>query len=789
MLSRDSIIVRNIKYISPKVKKIRKYTFIASSIIVTGFMLFTLGYYYHLSVNLPPLKSIMDYRPKIITEVYSNDGHLIGEFYTERRKVIPLEKMPKRLVQAFIAAEDSRFYDHKGLDFFGIFRALVKNILVGEVVQGGSTITQQVAKSLLSSERTLKRKTREAILSYRIESKLTKDDIIFLYLNEIYLGHGAYGVQAAAENYFRKDVNELNLAEMATLAGLPQAPSTYSPFVSPELAKERMFYVLSRMVDEGYINIVEATDAMNTDITVYPIADINNSSAPYFTEHVRQYLEKTYGSRILFSEGLKVFTTLDVSMQKMAQEALKKGLFDHDKRQGYRGVAGHLAPDEIKKFTASSKDKSSPPLKIREGEIYEGVVISINQKNKSTTVSLRGGVKGEIPFKDMRWARKPDPEVNYWQAYIKDPSQAFQPGDVINVKVVNMKDKKGMPVFSLYQEPVAQAALLSIDPSDGSIKVMEGGFDFKINRFNRAVQARRQPGSSFKPIIYSAALDDGMTPETRIVDSPYVYVDSQRNFVWRPQNYDGRFLGPISLKKALAQSRNIISIKLAKKVGIRNVIDYARKLGIKSELSPNLSLSLGSSGLSLLELTSAYTVFASGGKRHEPVFIREIRDRDGKLLDTDVKAYFDDVNSYRDKREEKKDKEESGGKNGNNDIPPGYIISPKTAYTMTTLLQGVVQEGTAKKAKVLNRPVAGKTGTTDENRDAWFIGFTPDLVAGVWVGFDDRKPLGRKETGSRAALPIFIDFMQEVYKDKPAQEFPIPQIMSERRASSRLSSQ
>ncbi|MDH3974447.1 MAG: PBP1A family penicillin-binding protein [Deltaproteobacteria bacterium] len=775
MFSRDSIIVRNIKYISPKVKKIRKYTLIASVIIAAGFLLFTLGYYYHLSSNLPPLNSIMDYRPKSITEVYSGNGRLIGEFYTERRKVIPLNKVPKRLVQAFVAAEDGRFYEHEGLDFFSIFRALIKNILVGEVVQGGSTITQQVAKSLLSSERTLKRKTREAILSYRIENKLTKDNIIFLYLNEIYLGHGAYGVQAAAENYFRKDVSELNLAEMATLAGLPQAPSAYSPYVNPELAKQRMFYVLSRMVEEGFINIVEATDAMNSEITVYPIADINNSAAPYFTEHVRQYLEKTYGSRILYSEGLKVFTTLDLAMQKKAQAALKKGLFDHDKRQGFRGVVKHLEFNDMKTFMAPPKDKSSSPMEIKEGEVYEAVVISVKRKDKSTTISLKGGIKGEILFKEMRWARTPNPEVNYYEAYIKHPSEAFQVGDIIRVKVIDVKGKKGVPLFSLHQEPIAQAALLAIDPSDGSIKVMEGGYDFRINRFNRAVQARRQPGSSFKPVIYSAALDKGMTPKTKIVDSPYVYVDSQRNFVWRPQNYDGRFLGPISLKKALAQSRNIVSIRLAKKLGISKVIDYARKLGIRSDLSKNLSLSLGSSGLSLLEITSAYAVFASGGKRHEPLFIREIRDRDGKVLKNNINAYFDKVNPYERKKEEKTEDDVPREEEKKNDVPLGYAIPPQTAYTMTMLLQGVVQEGTAKKAKVLKRPVAGKTGTTDENRDAWFIGFTPDLVAGVWVGFDDRRPLGRRETGSRAALPIFIDFMQEVYQEQPPEEFPLPE--------------
>lgn len=778
MFSRDSIIVRNIKYISPKVKKIRKYTLIASAIIITGFLLFTLGYYYHLSINLPPLKSIMDYRPKIITEVYSNDNHLIGEFYTERRKVRPLDQIPKRLVQAFISAEDGRFYDHEGLDFFSIFRALIKNILVGEVVQGGSTITQQVAKSLLSSERTLKRKTREAILSYRIENKLTKDDIIFLYLNEIYLGHGAYGVQAAAENYFRKDVSELNLAEMATLAGLPQAPSTYSPFVNPELSRQRMFYVLSRMVEEGFINIVEATDAMNTDLVVYPIADINNSSAPYFTEHVRQYLEKTYGSRILYSEGLKISTTLNITMQKQAQAALKKGLFDHDKRQGYRGPLRHLEFDELKAFMAPPEKKSDLPLKVEAGKIYEGAVISVSKKDKSTTVSLKGGIKGEIPFKDIRWARKPDSEVNYYEARIKNPSEAFQVGDVIKVKITGFKGKKRRAIFSLHQEPIAQSALLAIDPSDGAIKVMEGGFDFKINRFNRAIQARRQPGSSFKPVIYSAAIDKGMTPESKIVDSPYVYVDSKRNFVWRPQNYDGRFMGPITLKKALTLSRNIVSIRLAKKVGIGNVIDYARKLGIKSELSRNLSLSLGSSGLSLLEITSAYTVFASGGKRNEPFFITEIRDRNGKVIREKVNTDFNDETQFKAAKKEEETNSE-GEEPEKNDLPPGYVIPPQTAYTMTTLLQNVVQNGTGKKAKALNRPVAGKTGTTDENRDAWFIGFTPDLVAGVWVGFDDRRSLGRRETGSRAALPVFVDFMQEVYKDRPVEEFPLPLRMKE----------
>ncbi|MCX5886572.1 MAG: PBP1A family penicillin-binding protein [Proteobacteria bacterium] len=589
------------------------------------------GAYFFFTYNLPTVQALKNYSPGVVTLVYSQDDKVIGEFFIERRYTVPLSQIPPLLIQAFVAAEDAHFFEHKGIDYISIMRAAFKNIEHMEIVQGGSTITQQITKSLLlTPQKSFSRKIKEAILAHRIEKSLTKNEILNLYLNQIYLGHGAYGVEAAAKTYFGKTVKELNLAEIALIAGLPKAPATYSPFRYPDRAKSRQLYVLDRMVERGYITSEEAEKANKTVVRLMPHEGKVQIEAPYFTEHVRKYLMDKYGEEKLYRGGLKVYTTLNLSMQKAAEKACKQGIEEFEQREGQR--------------------------------------------------------------------------------------------------------KKGSPV---------QAALLCLDVHTGSVRAMVGGKDFSQNEFNRAIQSRRQPGSSFKPIVYAAALDKGFTPASLINDSPVFYSSGIRGEPWRPENYDGEYHGPTSLRKALTNSVNVVTVKILDRIGVNYVINYARNLGVQSPLSPDLTLALGSSGVSLLELVRAYAAFPSLGALMDPLFITKIVDRDGVILEQNRPRMF-------------------------------LVISPQTAYLMTSILQSVVEEGTGRKVSALHYPCAGKTGTTNEFRDAWFIGYTPDLIAGVWIGFDDRRPLGRGETGAQAASPIWLYFMQRVVEGTPMRFFSIP---------------
>lgn len=765
-------------YKSSKKGKMGKFMMRAAFFAIAVSFLFGVGFYFYITKDLPTLTSITDYRPDIITKVYSDNGTLIGEFATERREIIPISKAPKLLIQAFVAAEDDRFFEHEGLDFISILRAFIKNVRAGGVVQGGSTITQQVAKSLLTSDRTLERKIKEAILAYRIESNLTKNEILFLYLNQIYLGYGAYGVQAASHNYYKKDVNEMNLSEMAILAGLPQAPSKYSPSSNPKKARERRDYVLNRMVDEGYINIVEATDAMNTPVEVEQLNDVNMKVSPYFTEHIRRYLESKFGADTLYKEGLEVYTTVKLEMQKAAQKALKRGLIALDKRQGYRGPLRSVSELEIDALLEEF-DKQIEKDPIDKQKVYQGVVVDIKSNEKYAEVKLGKETAGRISLKRMKWARKPDPEVDHYDVRIKDPAEILSIGDVIEVRASGAIDKDGFLNLYLHQEPLVQGAIIAITPKNGFVRAMVGGFDFETSKFNRAVQSRRQPGSAFKPIIYSSAIDKGYTSATIIMDSPVIYKGDEDTFTWKPKNYDDKFHGPTTLRKALTKSRNVVTIKIAQDIGLDYLMDYTRRMGIKSRLTKDLSLSLGSSGMSLLEITSAYGIFAAGGQKNEPVFITKILDRDGNILEelsqeeklsSLIIPQIAKEQTLLQSEEELLEEIPEALQN----LPEGYAITPQTAYIMTNILEGVVQHGTGWRAKVLGRPVAGKTGTTNDQYDAWFIGFTPDIVAGTWVGFDQENPLGKNETGSRVAAPIFVDFMKDIYKDKPVEAFPVP---------------
>ncbi len=707
--------------------------------------------YYTISKDLPKITSLSDYHPSIITTVYADDNRKIAEFFKERRIVLPLSQMPTILVDAFVAAEDSRFYKHQGIDFISIVRAFFKNLEAGTIVQGGSTITQQVTKSfLLTPERSYKRKLREAILAYRIDKAISKEDVLYLYLNQIYLGHGAYGVQAASENYFGKSVKDLNLAECSMLAGLPQAPSKYSPFRHPERAKQRQIYVLNRMVEEGYIDNIQATEAINTKLDIKPRRNLYIEEIPFYTEHVRRYIENRYGKDALYTQGLQVYTAVNIKMQKIARQEIQQGLFELDKRSGFRGPLQHLKPEEIESFSQSLQAdlvKNSLSAEI----VTKAVVIAVDDAKKKVTVRM-GISQGVIAFENMKWARKPDLELAYYEAKIKNPSEALAVGDVILVRVKEQKtEDKDTWVVDLEQMPVAQSALMCIEAETGLVKAMVGGRDFKQTQFNRAIQSRRQPGSAFKPIIYAAALDRQSddpekiyTPATVIVDSAIVFKDEERDFTWKPKNYKKTFYGPTLFRKALTKSRNLVTIKILQDIGVDYAIDYATKLGIDSKLSRDLSIALGSSGISLLELLRAYSVFTNQGYLVEPVFVLKVTDRHGNVLEEMAP-------------ERKK------------------VIEKNTAYIMTSLLEGVVKHGTGWRVRELKRPVAGKTGTTNNLFDAWFVGYTPQFITGVWVGLDEEAPLSKGETGSRAASPIWLGFMQRVLEDEPVRLFQPPE--------------
>jgi len=745
-----SKVVKQRKKKSPKKKPIG----ILKIILLSCFALFLVcmaagfigaGYvYFHYSQDLPDVRLLKDYQPSTITRVYSDQDDLIAEFYIEKRIMAPLSAMPVQLKQATLAVEDSNFYYHFGIDPKAIFRAFITNLQAGHVVEGGSTITQQLTKTLfLSRERTLKRKIREAILAVRMELIFTKDEILEMYLNQIYYGHGTYGVEAASRTYFGKHVQELTLEECAMIASLPKAPNNYSPYKNPKRAKSRRNHAIRRMAHLGFIGRGEAEVAMKAEFELGGITDMLNR-APYFIEHIRQFLMDHYGRKKLYGGGLKVFTTLNMELQEFAEQAVKENLRKADKRYGYRGPLGFID------FTKNDSVISESLRKInrfKEGDQLEDGIISqglVKEVTDQDVLVLLADGEGIIELEDMAWARKPDTKVDGRWAKIRKPGQALSPGDLIYVKVGDYRESDMRRSLSLEQVPEVQAGLICLEPGTGYIKAMIGGFDFSKSQFNRSVQAIRQPGSAFKPIIYTAAITDGYSPASVIIDSPIIFKEKDDAFdKWKPVNFEEKFYGPTTLRTALTHSRNIVTVKLLQSLGVKKAVQMARDLGISSHLEENLSIALGSSGLTLYELTAAYATFPNMGTRIEPLAIRNIKNRKDKILYTAEPELT-------------------------------QPISSGVAYTITSLLQSVVQQGTGGKVKVLRRPVAGKTGTTNNFVDAWFLGYTPELVTGVWVGNDKDETLGVNETGSRAAIPIWLQFMQNALKDVPPQNFPVP---------------
>jgi len=687
--------------------------------------------YMQIEQSLPSVEALKNYHPPLVTGVYSADGELIGEFYVERRYLVPLNELPPHLIKAFIAAEDTRFYEHSGVDLIGIFRAMLKNIKEGEIVQGGSTITQQVVKSLLlTPERTYMRKIKEALLAHRIDGSLSKNEILYLYLNQIYFGAGAYGVEAAARVYFDKHSSELDLSEASLLAGLPKAPNRFSPVHHFSVARERQRYVLQRMVDSDFITFDEARKALAKPLEIAKTKRLALRKMDHFTEEVRRQAEARFGRDMLYKEGLIIQTTLDLNAQKIAERALDQGLRELDKRhKQYRGLHVNVPKDE---WPSAVRVLSQSNGELEAGKVVAGLVQELDVKSKVISIDL-GEAKALIPQSGWQWV----------QVSNKRAEKVFRTGDVLRVKLTGLQEKN-IWTGTVEQDPGMEGALMSISPVTGRVICMVGGRNFEKSQFNRCTQALRQPGSSFKPVIYAAALDKGYTEASVLIDSPITYYDHTAKGSWTPSNYDRQFWGPILLRKALIHSRNVVTVKLLESIGVNYTINYARQLGITSQLTPTLSLALGASDVTLQEMLTTYSTFPGQGEHVEPYLIEKVFDRYGNLIE-----------EHQVKREQ--------------------VISAKTAYLLTDLLQGVVREGTGTKAKEINRPAAGKTGTTNELKDAWFIGFTPSVLTGVWVGYDDHTiSLGKGETGGRAACPIWVYYMKEYLKDKPVETFPIP---------------
>ena len=724
----------------------------------------------YFSTQVPDYRQLADYRPNLITKVYSNDGDLLAEYAKQRRIYVPISDMPETVIQAFLAAEDADFYNHRGYDLLGIARAAFSTFIKGRK-QGASTITQQVAKNfLLTSERTYTRKIKELILARRIETAFSKDEILELYLNQIYLGKGAYGVAAAALAYFNKDLKDLSIVQQAMLAGLPKAPSRYDPTKNPKLARWRRDVVLTRMRKVGYITPKEMEQAISSDLLLDTQPLKNGRDAPHFSEHVRRYISEEYGNETLYKGGLSVFTTLDMQLQKYAEDAVYRGLREYDRRHGYRGALGHmnLLINWQKRIEAETPKWAT---KKRIGTV--AVVLEIFDDENVVSIGLPQYKQGVVPFKTMSWAAK------YIDAETKGdkpqkPSDVVSVGDIIIVKplaeipgVKLLEDEVGNnTLYSFEQIPEVQGALVALENQTGAIKAMVGGIGGGTG-FNRAVQAKRQSGSSFKPFVYSLALDKGYTPASIILDAPVVFRTGEMNEKWKPHNYSEKVYGPSTMRRGLEKSRNLMTIRLARDLGVRNIINYAHKFGFESKMENDLSTALGSASFSLLETTSAYSVFANGGKRSKPYFVDLIQNTAGDVIyraqDMCESCTGDDANPA------------FAPELLSVDAP--RVISDTTAYQMVSMLQGVVRRGTAWRAKEVGKPVGAKTGTTNNYIDAWLMGFSPTLSIGVWVGFDKPQTMGNHETGSKASGPIWTYFAKDALKDVNA-NFVIPENVS-----------
>ncbi len=832
-------------------------------------------YLVYLSVlqGLPEIIKIEDYKPLLVSQVYDRNNIKIGEFYRERRVLVTYNDLPKSVVNAFLAAEDGQFFEHNGINFQGLLRAAIVNMRAGYKVQGGSTITQQVAKTLfLSSERSYTRKLKDILLALQMEKNLTKEEILYLYLNQIYFGESAYGIEMASQTYFKKPVKKLSLPEAAMLAGLPKAPSEFSPVRNPSRAKERQIYVLNRMADVKYITKEEAEAAINMSLKVYLKEDYE-ISAPFYLETVRQLLVKQLGEETVLDLGVTIYTGLDIEKQKAANVAVVSGLKELDKRQGFRGPILNLSTEStIEEYLLKLKKKmileSNPertilpngqfaeiewipkksaekiealknaiaeklPSFLKVQSTYEAVITEVNDSIGYVEVKLPE-TKGYIDFETMAWARKPNPDKKSELDLIKVPSVALKVGDVVLVKIISenvewpkppepkVKPKKNTPVVAakvypdavnhlqveLDQEPLVEGALLSIDQQTQDVLAMVGGYSFARNEFNRALQAARQTGSAFKALVYAAALDKGYNPSTLLIDAPIAYRQAaeegqQEDKIWKPSNHEKDFSGEITMRNALVKSLNIPSVKIVEDIGVNYANEFAQRLGVFSKLNPDFTMVLGSSSLTLYEMTKAFSQFGRLGLRTRPIMIKKVIDRKGTILleKLDLDARFVDETKKLDDLFEIKRKayldgsaapvapSSSDNTSGDPQVAvaaatnspfyfkdPEQLIKPEIAYVITDMLRGVVEDpgGTGGRAASLGRELAAKTGTTNGYFDAWFVGYTPNIATGVWVGFDKEKTIGKSEVGGKAALPIWLNFMKDAHSNLPVMSFQIP---------------
>ncbi|MBQ4133163.1 MAG: PBP1A family penicillin-binding protein [Desulfovibrionaceae bacterium] len=702
--------------------------------------------------DLPNIQRISDYKPPLVTTVYARDGSIMGYFYSQRRFLVAIDEVPEHVRLAFLAAEDDNFYSHQGVDPIAMFRAFIRNLEAGKIKEGASTITQQLVKALLLDEKKeYERKLKEMILAYRLEKYLTKDEILTIYLNHIYLGNGAYGVEAAARTYFGKHIGELTIAEAAVIAGLPKAPSSLNPYNNPDRSRERQEYVLGRMHTLGWISNDEYQTALAQQLNLQSMEEPGLKVGAWYLEEVRRELEAymsednlrreginldRYGEDAVRESGLHVFTAMDPVHQKAAEAAVRQNLIDYTHRQGWKGPVETLEPEQLAAFLSENQPSEEFFSKTAWAK---AVVTSVEKEGAAVRL---GSIAGHIPLKNMKWAA---PSGN--------AAKTLNENDVVWVSLAGEQAPAGIEEvapdqaleLALEQIPEAQSALVSIEVDSGDVVALVGGYEFNYhNQFNRAVQARRQPGSSFKPIVYSAAIDNGLTAGTVVYDTPVVHVDPGSGKVWIPKNYDGKFSGPILLATALRRSKNACTVRIAQQIGVPAIIDRAYALGIDAKFQSVMSISLGVTEVTPLNLTQAYIPFARGGTAVEPRFITAIKN-----------AWGEDVAVF----------------------PPQVreAISPQNAYIMSQLLEGVVQAGTGARARELGKPMGGKTGTSNDEHDAWFIGFTPHLATGVFVGYDTPKKLGRGETGGRTALPAFVMYREKVEQLYPADPFPVPE--------------
>jgi len=723
---------------------------ILKSIILTGFIgtflilaiFFTVLWKY--SPELPSYSKILEYKPDLSSRLYASDGVLLKSFHREERIFVPIDRVPPNLINAFLSSEDKKFYSHIGVDFTAIFRAGIFNIISifnKQKLIGASTITQQVVKNLLlTNEVSFDRKIKEILLSIRIENILTKSQILELYLNDIYLGYRSYGIAAASLNYFNKSINELELHEVAFLASLPKAPNNYNPKTNYNRAMERRNWVIDRMYDNGFIESLDL-NIKNNPIEIFNRENNTYIGAEYYYEEIRKNLFSEYGKEELFSEGLIVKTSINTYLQSIAENSLVNGLINYDKRQGWRGPITNLFDKKITFEYIISKTNNPFPNKwilSRVDQVIDSKLFFTTDKKSKIIVDLKN-------------------DKNKWLE-----NEDFKNGDVL---FVEKKDS----FYIIRQLPLANGSIIALDPYSGDVLAMSGGFSFKLSQFNRSTQAKRQPGSAFKPIVYLSALKQGFTPSTLILDAPYVIDQGPGLPKWKPANYTDEFFGLTTMRTGIEKSRNLMTIRLANKIGINSILLTAKDLNIDKYLEKNMSMSLGTGLVTLIDLTNAYGIIANGGKKINPRFIKSIYSRNGKkIFDSSIKVCencnVEDISSF-------------------NEIPKisqklNQVIDQKLAFQITSMMEGVVQRGTAKNLRDLKIPLAGKTGTTNNNKDAWFIGFSPDLVVGVYVGHDNPKNLGYKQTGSSVAVPIFKDFMIQSKINKNKTPFRVPSGLS-----------